>query len=163
MVRAPTSIAPIRYSADSEAGRAHIALEDGLSAATSQAWKKNLAASWDGRMSAPEWQKTTIDLLRRQVLLLAMKSGQAPLPVSNALWRGLLRQGLLNDLYDLGSIARRLLFLGDGRTLLAELTMGRPRSAAKAEKSSNEIEAAKEDRPQLNDNGMGNGHGIEQL
>ena len=50
-----------------------------------------------------------------------MKAGRAPLPLSPALLRSLQRQGFLNDIYDLGSIARRLLFVGDGRMLLAEL------------------------------------------
>jgi hypothetical protein len=62
-----------------------------------------------------------VELLRHQVLLLAMKNGRAPLSVPRALWRGLQRQGFLSDLYDLGSIARRLLFLGDSRLLLTEL------------------------------------------
>jgi hypothetical protein len=53
-----------------------------------------------------------------------MKHGRAPLPVSPAVWKGLQRSGVLNDIYDLGSIARRLSFLGDGRLLLAELKHG---------------------------------------
>jgi len=75
----------------------------------------------DGQTGPCELQKTMVLLLRHQVVLLAMKDGRAPLPVSPALWRGLLRRGVLNDLYELGNIARRLSFLGDERMLLAEL------------------------------------------
>ena len=60
-------------------------------------------------------------LLGHWVALLAMKHGRAPLPVSPALWKGLLRQGFPNDVNELGNFARRYLFLGDGRMLLAEL------------------------------------------
>jgi hypothetical protein len=74
----------------------------------------------DGQ-TGPELQKTMVLLLRHQIVLLAMKDGRAPLPVSPALWRGLLRRGVLNDLYELGNIARRLSFLGDERMLLTEL------------------------------------------
>jgi hypothetical protein len=69
----------------------------------------------DGQTDAAEWQKTTVLLLRHQIVLLAMKHGRAPLPVSSAVWKGLLRRGVLNDVHELGSIARRLSFLGDGR------------------------------------------------
>jgi len=62
-----------------------------------------------------------VHLLRHQIILLAMKHGRAPVSISPALRNGLARLGALNDLYDLGSIARRLSFLGDGRILLAEL------------------------------------------
>lgn len=60
-------------------------------------------------------------LLRHVVVLLAMKHRRAPLPVSSSLLRGLLRHGFLNDVDELGNFARRYLFLGDERTLLAEL------------------------------------------
>lgn len=92
-----------------------------LTEATWQAREENLAVSREGRESPSEWQRYMLELLRHQVLLLAMKNGRAPLPVSPSIWKGLQRQGVLNDLYDLGSIARRLLFLGDGRMLVAEL------------------------------------------
>ena len=59
-------------------------------------------------------------LLSQYVALLAMKYGRAPLPVSRTLWRGLLRRGLANDPAGLGHVARRYLFLGDARMLLAE-------------------------------------------
>lgn len=75
----------------------------------------------DGQADPSEWRKTMVHLLRHQIVLLAMKQGRAPLPVSPALWKGPVRLGALNDLYDLGSIARRLSFLGDERILLAEL------------------------------------------
>ena len=95
--------------------------EDSLTEAACQVKEENRAVGWAAHGGQSQGQKTMVDLLRHQVLLLAMKNGRAPLPVSPALWRGLLRQGFLNDVYDLGSLARRLLFLGDGRILLAEL------------------------------------------
>jgi hypothetical protein len=66
----------------------------------------------DVQADASEWRKTMVHLLRHQIVLLAMKQRRAPLPVSPALWKGLVRLRALNDLYDLGSIARRLSFLG---------------------------------------------------
>ena len=97
--------------------------EDALTEATWQAREENRAGSRRRRESSSESLKTKVELLRLQVLLLAMKNGRAPLPVPRALWRGLQSEGFLNDLYlyDLGSIARRLLFLGDSRMLLTEL------------------------------------------
>jgi len=63
-------------------------------------------------------------LLRQHILLLAMKHGRAPMPLSPAVCKGLLRRGVLNDLQTLGNISRRFLFLGDGRMLLAEIKYG---------------------------------------
>ena len=63
-------------------------------------------------------------LLRQHVLLLSMTHGRAPIPLSPAICRGLLRRGVLNDLQALGNIARRFLFMGDGRMLLAEIKYG---------------------------------------
>ncbi len=80
-----------------------------------------------GESLRSEFRKTVAPLLRHVVLLLAMKHRRAPLPVSSSLLRGLLRHGFLNDVDELGSFARRYLFLGDERTLLAELNR---RSAA---------------------------------
>jgi hypothetical protein len=68
-----------------------------------------------------DWQSAEFHLLWHQVVLLAMKHGRAPLPVTPSVWKGLQKCGVLKDLYDLGSIARRLSFLGDGRLLLGEL------------------------------------------
>src|SRR5260370_7439370 len=75
----------------------------------------------DRRSGLDEWPRTMVVLLRHQVALLAMKHGRAPLPISPALLKGLMRRGVGNDLYELGEIARRFSFLGDGRMLLAEL------------------------------------------
>jgi hypothetical protein len=50
-----------------------------------------------------------------------MKHRRAPLPVSSALWKGLLRKGFPNGVDELAIIGRRYLFLGDARLLLAEL------------------------------------------
>jgi hypothetical protein len=101
----------------------------------------------DGQAGPSEWEKTMVLLLRQQVALLAMKHGRAPLPVSPALWRGLLRRGVLNDLHELGSIARRLSFLGDGRMLLAELKVRTATKPPVRETSSKPSEIPAEDRP----------------
>jgi DNA-binding NtrC family response regulator len=103
----------------------------------------------NGQNSSTEQQKMMVSLLRHQVLLLAMKNGRAPLPISPALWKGLHRLGFLNDVYDLGSLARRLLFLGDGRILLAELRVQAAAKPTAEEKTLNEMENAKESRPQF--------------
>ena len=70
-----------------------------------------------------------------------MQHGRAPLPVSPPLWKGLLRRGHL-DLYELGNIARRFSFLGDGRMLLAELN-------TRTITTPNKSEIAAEDRRQI--------------
>jgi hypothetical protein len=75
----------------------------------------------DGGKGQFEWRNTIAPLLGDWVVLLAMKHRRAPLPVSSALWKGLLRKGFPNDLDELGVFARRYLFLGDARMLLAEL------------------------------------------
>lgn len=58
--------------------------------------------------------------LSQWVALLAMKYGRAPLPVSRDLEEALLRQGVAEDPAELGDLARRYLFLGDAKILLAE-------------------------------------------
>ena len=78
-----------------------------------------------------------------------MKHGRAPLPVSSSLWRVLLRQGFLNDLDELGNIARRFSFLGDERMLLAELRMRAGTTTPAAERLRSETEIAAEDGPQM--------------
>jgi len=78
----------------------------------------------ESQIGESEWRKTTMGLLRQHILLLAMKHGQAPIPLSRAVCRGLLRRGVLSDLQALGNIARRFLFLGDERMLLAEIKYG---------------------------------------
>jgi hypothetical protein len=69
------------------------------------------------------WQLMAFHLLWHQVVLLSMKHVRAPLPVTPSVWKRQQRSGVLNDFYDLGSIARRLSFLGDGRLLLDELKL----------------------------------------
>jgi hypothetical protein len=96
-------------------------LEESVGKGNQGSWQENGFDSPDGQSDSFEWQKTMVHLLRHQIILLAMKHGRAPVSVSPALRKGLARLGALNDLYDLGSIARRLSFLGDGRILLAEL------------------------------------------
>ena len=142
MDSAPTSNTLIPNGADTEAGRSTGLLEDDALTEITRTRGENHAGIPDCRVSASEWQKAAPGLLRHQVLLLAMKDGRAPLPVSPALWRCLQRQGFLTDLRDLGSIARRLLFLGDIRMLMSELrTRGSAMSPAK-EKTSKETEIA---------------------
>lgn len=85
-------------------------------------------------------------LLRHQIILLAMQHGRAPLPVSPALWKGLLRRGNL-DFYELGNIARRFSFLGDGRMVLAELNMRTAATPHSRETLSKESNIAPEERP----------------
>src|SRR6267378_8392431 len=97
------------------------ALEEAVTEAFWQTSREKRTGIRDGQSSPSEWPKTMALLLRHQIILLAMKDRRAPLPVSATLWKGLLRRGVLNDLDDLGSIARRLSFLGDERMLLAEL------------------------------------------
>jgi hypothetical protein len=122
-----------------------------LTEATWQAREENLAVSREGRESPSEWQSYMLELLRHQVLLLAMKNGRAPLPVSPSIWKGLQKQGVLNDLYDLGSIARRLLFLGDGRMLLAELKVRGGARQAPEEETARQLGIAGGGSPQLKD------------
>lgn len=69
------------------------------------------------------------------VALLAMKERRAPLPVSSALSKRLLRRGFTNNPLELGDFARRYLFLGDERMLLAELKRRPPRPAPTFEES----------------------------
>jgi hypothetical protein len=73
------------------------------------------------------------------------------MPVSATLWKGLLRRGVLNDLDDLGSVARRLSFLGDERILLAELSIRTSTNPPVRETLSKEAETAAQDRPQIED------------
>jgi hypothetical protein len=70
-----------------------------------------------------ELRKTGAARLTDCVVLLAMKQRCAPLPVSRNLRRRLLHLGASNDPDELRNLARRYLFLGDARMLLAELRM----------------------------------------
>ncbi len=97
----------------------------------------------DARKGQFEWRNTIAPLLGDWVVLLAMKHRRAPLPVSSALWKGLLRKGFPNGLDELAIFARRYLFLGDARLLLAELPV--------REILSKEEKDAAEDRPQIKD------------
>jgi DNA-binding NtrC family response regulator len=75
----------------------------------------------DAEMPPLEFRETAAPLLGRCVVLLAMKRGRAPLPVSPALWKRLQHRGFPSNLDELGNLARRYLFLGDARMLLTEL------------------------------------------
>lgn len=105
----------------------------------------------DARKDQFEWRNTIAPLLGDWVILLAMKQGRAPLPVSTTLWKVLLRQGFLNDLDELGNIARRFSFLGDERLLLAELRIRPATTPSVRETLSKESEIAVEDSPQIED------------
>src|SRR6266481_7666407 len=98
-----------------------------------------------------EWRNTIAPLLGDWVVLLAMKHRCAPLPVSSALWKGLLREGFPNDLDELAILARRYLFLGDARMLLTELRIRSATTVPVRETVSKEGKIATEDPPQIKD------------
>jgi hypothetical protein len=98
-----------------------------------------------------EWRNTIAPMLGDWVALLAMKHQRAPLPVSSALWKGLLRKGFPNDLDELAMFARRYLFLGDERLLLAELRIRTATTPPVREALSKESEIAAEERPHIED------------
>jgi hypothetical protein len=60
----------------------------------------------DARKGQFEWQNTIAPLLGDRAVLLAMKHQRAPLPISSALWKALLRRGFPNDLNELGNFTR---------------------------------------------------------
>jgi hypothetical protein len=101
----------------------------------------------EGQIGESEWQSLTLHLLRQYILLHAMEHGRAPLPLSPAVSRGLLRRGLLNDPQALGSIARRFSFLGDERMLLAEMEYGWATVPSAQETLSTESQIAATERP----------------
>jgi hypothetical protein len=105
----------------------------------------------DARKGQFEWRNTIAPLLGDWVVLLAMKHRRAPLPVSSALWKGLLRKGFPNDLDELAILARRYLFLGDERLLLAELRIRTAITPPVRETLSKESQIAAEERPQIED------------
>ena len=82
-----------------------------------------------------ELRKTMAQMLGDVIALLAMKHRRAPLPVSSALLGTLWMRGFPENLAELESFARRLLFLGDERMLLAELRRGRAPIASRQENS----------------------------
>jgi hypothetical protein len=123
-------------------------VEESLGNAMQRTRQENEQSMLDVHANPSAWRRTLVDLLRHQVLLLAMKHGRAPLPVSPAVLKSLLRRGILNDLHDLGSVARRLSFLEDGRILLAELNVRTARRAPAEETVSKESEAEAEPRMQ---------------
>jgi hypothetical protein len=82
-----------------------------------------------------ELRKTMAQMLGDAIAPLAMKHRRAPVPVSSALLRTLWMRGFPGNLAELESFARRLLFLGDERMLLAELRRGRAPIAFRPENS----------------------------
>jgi DNA-binding NtrC family response regulator len=105
----------------------------------------------DARKGQFERRNTIAQLLGDWVVLLAMKHQRAPLPVSSALWKGLLRRGFPNNLDELAMFARRYLFLGDERLLLAELRIRTATTPPVREALSKEREIAAEERPHIED------------
>ena len=105
----------------------------------------------DPRKGQLEWRNTIAPLLGDWVVLLAMRHRRAPLPVSPALWKNLLRKGFPNDLDELAIVARRYLFLGDERLLLAELRIWTATTLPVGETLSEEHKIAAECRPQSKD------------
>jgi hypothetical protein len=96
-----------------------------------------------------EWRNTIAPLLGDWAVLLAMKHRRAPLPVSSALWKGLLRKGFPNGLYGLAIIAGGYLFLADARLLLADLRIRTAAAMPVRETLSKEEKVEAEDRPQI--------------
>src|SRR5712692_142641 len=94
----------------------------------------------DARKGQFEWRNTIAPLLGDWVVLLAMKRRRA-----------LLRKGFPNSLDELAIFARRYLFLGDARLLLAELRIRTTTTPPVRETLSKEEKVAAEDRPQIKD------------
>ena len=109
--------------------------------------QSNEHASLDAQPGRSVGQNEEFQLLWYQVVLLAMKHGRVPLHVTPSVWKGLRRCTALNDLYDLGSIARRLSFLGDGGLLLDELKLRRGMTSPAEQTASKEIEITAEGHP----------------
>src|SRR5258707_13168695 len=105
----------------------------------------------DARKGQFDWRITTAPLLGDWVVLLAMKHQRAPVPVSSALWKGLLRKGFPNDLDELAIFARRYLFLGDERLLLPELRIRTAITPPVRETLSKESKIAPAERRQIED------------
>jgi hypothetical protein len=105
----------------------------------------------DARKRQFELRNTIAPLLDDWVVLPAMKYWRAPLPVSSAFWKGLLRKGFPNGLDELAIFARRYLFLGDARLLLAELRIRTTATTPVRETLSRVEKVAAEDRPQIKD------------
>jgi hypothetical protein len=82
-----------------------------------------------------ELRKSMAQMLGDAIAFLAMKHRRAPLPVSSALLKTLWIRGFPENLAELESLARRLLFLGDERMLLAEFRRGPAPIAFKPENS----------------------------
>jgi hypothetical protein len=122
-------------------------LEDLVTETFRQATQVKRIGIREGQIGESEWRRLTLSLLRQHILLIAMKYGRAPLPLSPAVSRGLLRRGALNDLDALGSIARRFSFLGDGRMLLAEIEYGWATLPSAQETLSSESQIAARELP----------------
>ena len=97
--------------------------------------RDKLAVAQEATIGPFELRRSLAQELRDIIALLAMKQRRAPLPVSPALLRSLWLRGFPGSLVELESFARRFLFLGDDRMLLAELRRGPAPSAFRPENS----------------------------
>jgi hypothetical protein len=97
--------------------------------------KDKPAVAQEANIVPLELRKTMAQMLGNTIALLAMKHRRAPVPVSSALLRTLWMRSFPGNLAELESFARRLLFLGDERMLLAELRRGRAPIAFRPENS----------------------------
>ena len=97
--------------------------------------KDKPAVAQEANIVPLELRKTMAQMLGNVIALLAMKHRRAPLPFSSALLRTLWTRGFPENLAELENFARRLLFLGDERMLLAELRRGRAPIAFRPENS----------------------------
>jgi len=97
--------------------------------------RDKLAVAQKANIVPSELRSSLAQMLGDVIALLAMKQRRAPLPVSPALLRSLWLRGFPENLVELESFARRFLFLGDDRMLLAELRRG-PGSIASQQENS---------------------------
>ena len=97
--------------------------------------KDKLAVAQVASMAPSELRRSMAQTLGDVIALLAMKQRCAPLPVSPALLRSLWLRGMPENLAELEGFARRFLFLGDERMLLAELRRGPGSIASRQENS----------------------------
>jgi hypothetical protein len=94
-----------------------------------------------------ERQRTTIAILRQNIIRHAVRRRRASLLVSPAPWKGLLARRVLTKPYELGSIGSRFSFLRDEQMLLAELRIRTAAAPPVREMLSKPSEIGAEARP----------------
>jgi hypothetical protein len=97
--------------------------------------RDKLAVAQEANIVPSKLRRSMAQMLGGVVALLAMKQRRAPLPVSPTLLRSLWLRGFPESLAELEGFARRFLFLGDERMLLAELRRGPGSIASRQENS----------------------------